>query len=138
VPAEQDDGTGVGFMLSSDKQIEHLEKLKAYADDYANFEAEQQAMLWQQQADYENNRLALIEKSEADIVRLKERSAGSQQKIAKGLALPCLVCSVQTMRQSLLPLRALTRQWRSYQGTQQQPKRLPRCPILLTLQWPRR
>jgi phenylpyruvate tautomerase PptA (4-oxalocrotonate tautomerase family) len=76
---------GVGFMLSSDKQIEHLEKLKAYADDYANFEAEQQAMLWQQQADYENNRLALIEKSEADIVRLKERSAGSQQKIAKGL-----------------------------------------------------
>jgi phenylpyruvate tautomerase PptA (4-oxalocrotonate tautomerase family) len=78
-------GGGVGFMLSSDKQIEHLEKLKAYADDYASFEAEQQAMLWQQQADYENNRLALIEKSEADIVRLKERSAGSQQKIAKGL-----------------------------------------------------
>jgi phenylpyruvate tautomerase PptA (4-oxalocrotonate tautomerase family) len=84
-PGKQDDGTGVGFMLSSDKQIEHLEKLKAYADDYANFEAEQQAMLWQQQADYENNRLALIEKSEADIVRLKERSAGSQQKIARGL-----------------------------------------------------
>jgi hypothetical protein len=55
---------GVGFMLSSDKQIEHLEKLKAYADDYANFEAEQQAMLWQQQADYENKRLALAEQAE--------------------------------------------------------------------------
>jgi phenylpyruvate tautomerase PptA (4-oxalocrotonate tautomerase family) len=76
---------GVGFMLSRDRYIEHLQQIKTYADDYANFEAEQQAMLWQQQADYENNRLALIEKSEADIVRLKERSAGSQQKIARGL-----------------------------------------------------
>jgi phenylpyruvate tautomerase PptA (4-oxalocrotonate tautomerase family) len=84
-PGEQDDGTGVGFMLSRDRYIEHLQQIKTYADDYANFEAEQQAMLWQQQADYENNRLALIEKSEADIVRLKERSAGSQQKIARGL-----------------------------------------------------
>jgi hypothetical protein len=66
--------------------------------------------------------LHLSEKSEADIVRLKERSAKSQQKIAKGLGTALLGLLGANNEESLLPLRALTRQWRSYQGTQQQLK----------------